>query len=561
MSLFNRIKRITLLHHEIILVIFLALLMTFISTIAFFSQLYFKPSNHVFIGVTHYFEDFFYYLDQFYQGAHGSWLTVNNFTSEYLPPTLLYFDNIILGKIGGMIGLEPFTAYNVSLLILKFVYLILSYFIVKIIFPTNRKMRLGTYLFFLFATSFPDLKLTDNGLINQGPLLIYRAKNTIFSRFGNIPSQYMTSILFTVLFILSCKIKKLIFLQFKIQKKKFVILSVTMAGLLLWLTVSDAAKAFVYMFILLLVLYFFRPDKVTGKQIVKPVVFYFSLLFVFLITSSLMYKTVANDPVYKAANEWDYKEYINQFGYIKPLGYVKSFGPLGMLFLLGSYFLFKKKKEPIEKLILTVSLASILGFILPSVLEIPVPGFRFVLKSSYIFISAVGIYSLYYLENIKKIRVFSAILAFYIILAFITFYPTLKQQAAKVKEPDFHFTYMPNSIYDGLSFLANIPPKDAIVLGNSSSATDLFIPGFTGKKTYTGHFLTNIDSKFKDEQNKKFYYEWTDKKDGLEFLTKNNIKYVVHTVYANNFENKELETYYPFLKEVYRNKMMAIYTY
>jgi hypothetical protein len=561
MSLFNRIKKITFLHREIILVIFLALLITFITTIALFSQFYFRPPNHVFIGVTHYFEDYFYYLDQFYQGAHGGWLTVNNFTTENLTPSLLYFDNILLGKIGGIFGLEPFITYNVSLLLLKFVYLLLSYFIIKIIFPTNRKLRIGTYIFFIFATSFPDLRISGNGLINQGPLLIYRAKNTIFSRFGNIPSQYVTSILFTILFILTSKIKQLVFSELKIQNRKFLMFSITIAGLLLWLTIGDVAKASVYMFILLIFLYFFRPTKITKMQIIKPVIFYLSLLFIFLISTILIYKSVANDPVYKAANEWDYQEYINQFKYIKPLGYFKSFGPLGILFLTGAYYLYRKKKEPTEKLILCISLVSILGFILPGVLDIPVPGFRFILKSSYIFISAIGIYSLHYLENIRKVRIFSLGLILYFILAFVTFYPNFLQQLAKVKEPDYHFTYMPKEIYDGFSFLANIPPRDSFVLGNSSSSTDLFIPGFTGKKTFTGHFLTNINSKYKDEQNKKFYYEWTDKKDGLEFLTKNKIKYIVHTVYANNFENKELEKYYPFLKEVYRNKMMAIYTY
>ena len=86
---------------EQLFVIIISLFVTFLSSAKYFSQLLKVPENHVFVGMTHYYEDFFYYLDQFYQGAHGGWLTNNNFTTETLRPTFIYLNNIILGKIGG----------------------------------------------------------------------------------------------------------------------------------------------------------------------------------------------------------------------------------------------------------------------------------------------------------------------------------------------------------------------------------------------------------------------------------------------------------------------------
>jgi hypothetical protein len=58
--------------------------------------------------MTTYFEDFYYYLDQFYQGAHGNWLTENKFSIDRFPATFTYFPHILLGKTGGLMGFEAF---------------------------------------------------------------------------------------------------------------------------------------------------------------------------------------------------------------------------------------------------------------------------------------------------------------------------------------------------------------------------------------------------------------------------------------------------------------------
>lgn len=133
-----------------------------------------------------YYEDFYYYLDQFYQGADGKWLTENNFTSENLQPTPIYISHIILGKIGGIFGLESFQSYNLSLLIMKLLYLILVYIFIKKIFKDNIIISFICFLIFILSTSFPVVDLSDGSLVFEGSSIIFRAKNTFFSRFGNI---------------------------------------------------------------------------------------------------------------------------------------------------------------------------------------------------------------------------------------------------------------------------------------------------------------------------------------------------------------------------------------
>lgn len=194
-------------------------------------------------------------------------------------------------------------------------------------------------------------------------------------------------------------------------------------------------------------------------------------------------------------------------------------------------------------------------------LKIPIPGFRFLTVTTYLFISAIAVHGILFIETILNKKIFFIVIFIYLSISAFTIYPRFLKETAKVEEPTFHFTYIPRELYDGLIAIRNLSPKNAIVLANPLTDTDLYIPGLTGKKVFTGHSLTTLNAKEKDKMAAKFYYEWTDSAIAVEFLKKNNIKYILHTKYSNNFESNDLQNVYPFLKEIYRNNIMAIFTY
>lgn len=545
---------------EILLVIILALFVTFLSSARYFSELFQIPKNHVFIGMSHYYEDFYYYLDQFYQGAHGGWMTYNNFTTEALKPTALYFNNVLLGKIGGYFGFESFVSYNLSLIILKYVYFIVSYLLLIKIFPKNKKLRLASFVLFLFATSFPVIQLTKDRLINLGPVIIFRAKNTFFSRFENIPGNYVQRILFITLLLVTAKYSELVKNQ-KIQFINSILFIIILTILTMWLTLSDPINGLIFVLIFFLFLFNFNIRNNFSKYFHYFLPLAISISLGFLIISAVMWTFINSDPVYLQANIWDYNEYVKQFSLLNLFRHIQAFGMLGMLFIVGTISLLKRKRSIVENILLSASYISIFGFLLPYLFKIPIPGFRFFTATTYLFLSVIAVYGILFIETILNKKIFSIIIILYLSISLLTIYPIFLKEIAKVEEPSFHFTYMPKELYDGLITLRNLLPKDAIILANPSSTTDLYIPGLTGKKVFTGHSITTLNAKEKDKIATKFYYEWTDSGTALEFLKRNNIKYILHTKYANNFESNELKTYYPFLKEIFRNNITAIFTY
>lgn len=564
-------KHFLLRNKELLIITICSLFVTFLSTSKYIYQFFQKPNDYVFVGLPQYFEDYYYYLDQFYQGAHGGWLTYNNFTTENLKPTLIYFNNVFLGKIGGIIGLESYTSYNISLLLLKFIFLLLSYYFLTKVFPKNLFYRIYVFIVFAFSTSFPSVSATENAIQDTGPLLIFRAKNTFFSKFGNVPSLYLENIIFLILVMLSFRLQIIINniatvskttkLSIKHLSRNDIVTIFLISILLIWLTISNAAMTVLFITFFILELYYFRSKS--SKKIyllISAIVLIFIALLV-LFPSNYIQTSISQDPVYKEAMKWDMDQYLYQFQFLQIQTYFHAFGVFGLLFLLGTLYVFKNNTTPMDKLLFSFAVFSFILFFLPKFLPIPVPGFKFLQINTYLFASVISFYGIFFLEQIFKRNLKLNILFIYLFISCLTILPELLVETKPVKEPEFHFTYIPNSYYKGLMVLRDLKPNDAIVAASPYTASDLFIPGFTGKKTFTGHFLTNINSEYKDTQINNFFYKWSNADKVLEFLKKNNIKYIFHTTYSGNFFDGSFAQKYPFLKLIYENDTVRIYTY
>lgn len=555
---------------EIVAVGATAVLVTFLTTIKLFAQLIRLPPNNVFIGMTHYFEDFYYYLDQFYQGAHGGWLTYNNFTPENLAPTTIYWSHILMGKIGGLLGLEAFTAYNLSLLILKFSFLVICYLVLKRIFPHNFWYRYFVFLVFLFSTSIPVGYAGEEGGMVYLPLRIWGTKNLISSRFGNIPYRYVINILFLTSLLMTWDL--LSFLQTLYMKGKERIISIKrneiikmakyllpLAFLMLLLTLSDSAVALVLMGATIIAMFLARPKTASKQYFYTCLIIAVAMLIPFLLAGVYLVKVINTDPVYSQAVRWDVGQYFEQFQLIKPHEVLFSFGLLGLLVLLGLYSFIREKKNLFEQSSGIILLLCFCGFLFPRIFVFQFPGSRFLFSSVYLFAAVVGLYGFLTVERLLHLKILPILIVLYLIINLGTFRLSLAQEIIPLEEPDFHFTYMSNDFYQGLLFLRKLEPNNAIVLGNPDTSTDIMIPGLTGKKTYSGHLLTTLNVEEKDKLAHKFFYEKQKEEEALEFLRNNRIKYIILTSYSQYAINIGKE--YPFLRELFGNKMIKIYGY
>lgn len=562
-------KKNTLSFKEIALVVLTSIAVTGMTSANLIAQYIRRPPDRVFVGMSHYFEDFYYYLDQFYQGAHGGWLTVNNFTTEKLAPTLIYYPHILMGKLGALFGLEPFASYNISVLVFKFIFIILGYLVLLRVFPKNPSYRFAAFLIFLFSTAFTFSTFGDQGEILTLPRRIWGTKNLITTRFGNIPYRHFINILFLSILLLIGPVISNLINYFHDEKKneqrkdfiikKILIPLIPVVILLLLLTIADSVMGFVLVAASAIVMILNRPEKNVREYYIFSLSFLAVILIPFILAGIYLLRTIDLDPVYRQAVAWDIDEFFKQIVDVKLADYPLSFGTLGFSLVLGLPLFLRKKKNIYEQFAGVTLAICILGYLFPLVTQIRFPGSRFIFSATYLFAGVVGFYGLLTIDRLAKKRILPILIIIYLLINFNTFKISFMQSIAPVKEPDYHFTYLTAGFYKGLLFLRNLPPKDAIVLANSYTSVDLMIPGLTGKKTYSGHFLITLNSEEKDRNSQDFFYERGDSRKSYEFLKNNNIKYVFYTSYSGDLSGFKRD--YQFLKPVFENEDTSIFSY
>ncbi len=426
-------------------------------------------------------------------------------------------------------------------------------------------------MLFIFSTSFPIINLSSNSPIIEGSLYLFRMKNTFRSRFGNVPNPLIENILFTLLVLTAFKW----FEYFQTQKKVYRlhtwnfssqayirVLSLGTFALMIWLSLTDFVKSGLLYFVFCTGLYYIYPTILIQEKKKQVGILLGGLLFGIIIPTLVLGLSVIRDPVYSLANTWDYQEYLQQIQLLNFATIIQSIGPLGIL-TLGGLFLLKRKRsfDLTHTFVTSIVIFSYLGFFVPRILQIPIPGFRFILSATYLFESIIAVHLLSWIAVRKSKAVSLVIVLLFFLSSAVTIYPGVLEETRLLVEPDYHFSYIPNDMWNGFMVLRALPPKDAIAIANPVTAIDLMIPGFSGKRTYTGHFLTSYNSQEKDEETTNFFYEWNDPELGLRYLQAYGITYIVYTKYTGSFAVNDLQNRYPFLKEVYRNPMMVILTY
>lgn len=557
---------------ELIAIFFIVLTAMFFTSPKLTSQYLHRPQGSVFVGMTAYFEDFYYYLDQFYQGGHGNWLTENRFSIEHFPSTLIYVNNIIFGKIGGIFGLESFQSYNLFGALFKFLFMISAYVMIRYFFPTSLFKRLSVYLIFLFSTSLPNLVI-KNGTVMLNPSVdLFKTENRILSRFATSPNGMFTSFLFIGLF--------LILIRFFFRKyprsddhvsslnespyphwNKLIKIFIIILPVYILFTFGDLSLAIVLLslFIILYLKYSLKEKSFLFLSDTK--VLMMTLISAFILIFLYIYRTVNSDLVYLQATQWDNAQYLRQ---IKAIGIVNFIGGFGLqmpLFFYGYWLLIRKHhKTVLEESALILTAICVLGYILPIIFQISIPGYGFLFAASYVPIAIIVWGAIEELSNkFHRRNMTVMLLAVYLVINFLSFFPGWYEEFKPLKEPDYHFAYIPNELYQGLVFLRTAEPRDGNVLASPRTSIDLMIPGIAGRYSYSGHFLTTYNSKVKDELASKFFFEWTNNTETHDFLKKNNIRFIVVTKYSASLQ--AFKIYYPFLKIVFENPTVTIFRY
>jgi hypothetical protein len=327
------------------------------------------------------------------------------------------------------------------------------------------------------------------------------------------------------------------------------------------IVISDAVIAAVLLgtFVLLVIITQRKALFTAVGLKLKVILLIFGIIFA--VEFFRVFLTVDVDPVYKQANAWDISQYLQQ---VKTIGLPRLLAGFGLqlwLFLYGIILVFKKEHiSAAETCALLVTGLGLFGYIVPLIFQIHVLGFRFIFSATYIFASCLALYAIDDLSRrIKLKNSFLLIMAVYMGVNLISFFRTWLDYAKIPPEPDYHFTYLPKDLFEGMKFLRTAEPLDGNVLASPKTSIDLMIPGLAGRYTYSGHFLTTYNSQIKDANANNFFYKWTDRPGTHTFLKANNIRFIVVTRYSGAKE--AMKTYYPFLKVVFENPTVTIFRY
>lgn len=515
-------------------VIAISALFTFLNSIQFFTASRVQPPHSVYLGTIHYYEDYFLYLNHFFQGAHGNWLVTNRYTSEATPPSIIYWSNLLLGKIGGLIRLSPVLSYNVSVIVLSFLVLITSYIVFLNIFPRDNRRALIGFIFSTFATSLINHIVVD-GKSLWYPFQLWRTPHYAFDRLGGAPHQLLQ----TLFFLLGV----LLFFQKDIGSPRIFFGCLL---LLIALTTTNPVQAGLLILCLWITVLFSR--SFFRSRIISLALLSIAVTITFLYTNSLL-----SSLPHLQSKLWEAgQETATTIPFL-----LASIGPIIVLIAVG-ILPSLKSKNPIYLFSIFLIGGCYALFLSPLPKLLGISNVRVIFPALYPFMGALAVNGAYAIAQRCKRKehiVLAAMTLVFILVSLPTLRIELEQKLKPLDNPSDPVLFLPEKIYKGFDFLAHRNDYDTIILANPTTHMDVLGPALSGHTAYSGHPLATINNEEKRAHAIGFFS--LQKEDAQSWLTTNTIGYVIFTKYDGDV-NRFMSSY-PFLKTLYTNRDVAIF--
>lgn len=520
--------RHTLQRHMItILVVTIALLFTCINSVGVFVGMANRPANTVYLGTIHYFEDYFLYLNHFFQGSHGAWLTANRYTGEITSPSILYWTDVAMGKLGGLIGCTPIVSYHIFLVIVTCTTLLVMYMLLTRIFPTSKFRAFTGFLFAVVSTSFINHIYVD-GKPMWYPFQLWRTPHFALDRLGGVPHQTLQSLLFFVLTILcfskntSHPIRRLILIGIC----AFILTSLNpIQGAIFLGTISVTH----------IILYLQKKPVAVPPLIILALTTSATFIYMYFLSTTLPHSQ---------ARAWEATQDTTT---TIPFLFM-SMGPISFLWLLGIIpALMSGSSVLLFACILTVGTYAVFISTIPQ--AVGVSNLRILFPALYPFIGAIAVYGAYFIalkltKFVPKMTTVNVITLFFILLSLPTLSWEIQQKIKSQADTADRTIYLPKPVYSMFTALSTAGTFDDVVLANPATHMDVLVPPLSGHTTYSGHMLLTINSGEKQTAASRFFALNT--QDAAQWLKTNHIRYILFTPYDGDINNFILA--YPFLK-------------
>lgn len=526
---------------ELVFVLLISIVMALFGNIGFLIGTIQTPPETVYLGVTHYFMDYFLYLSHVVQGMHGWWLNHYLVTSEYVTPTFQYWPNILLGHIARILHLSPILLFNGSVYILLFIMLVGTYLMFKRIFP-KKYLAFTGFLFFVFSTSVLN-RLPKTAPVPYWPFDLWGTRHFITTRLSTLPHHITQTILF-------CGILIVLFDE-HIRLHPWI--RWTLVGIqIALLTVLQPIFAGMIVGCYVLSCLLFK----NKNHLIRACVLIIGFLIPFFYLLLLLQNQSGPDAY---AGAWDGKQQTLTTTWFLLL----SIGPI-VPFALAGIILRIKQLAHIEWFGLLLVLTGYILFRFPSIdLFLGISNIRVISTGCIILLAwfaATGTDTMTQLVTKRYPKWKSLVFTILFMAFFLAVTPTIiweVKQKMNVNTASSPVVYIPKTTYQAFEFLAQDRSWEKIVLANPISFSDSMVPALSGHKTYSGHMLLTIRSDEKVARAKAFFQRSMSQSEAKTFLQTIPITYVLFTNSDGNVE--QFQTAYPFLTPIFSTPTATVF--
>lgn len=517
-----------------------------------------NPRDRYFTWIAHYYADYFLYVSQIAEGARGSWIWSRSlFTNEAMPDTWVYWPNVMMGKLGGLVSFSPFIIYSVGLVVAVICLFWLISLVTRRVFPGRPGHQIIAFLFAVSASNAVDIE----SFIRSGALTLthqmWFSPSPALNRLGGVPHQALQTILLLGVVIcsaklMSCNNKKQT--THRITPYLFPILCFLAATVspiqMLILCTAIMASAVIL--------------RLSGRQNIQ--------LGIGLIGGAagavMVNRAFDASPLYSAAKTWEASQGIS----VSLWELMLSMGPV-ILFIPFGIAAFSRLASPIRLLLLCYGFMSLLLFSsgIPGVLKTSPT--RWIHPTSFLvwyLIAADGWIILS--EKLNHIimrskfvpgslgeqlpRLIPALLIFiYIALTAPSVLAQVEARTTKEYAPALYsdINHVPLPVIDTLNTIQK-SPRTGTVLMDPALPYDSLVPAISGKRTFTGHPIHTLYPETKERLRVRFFSGLMNEAEAAQFMRDHTIIYIV---YSPNSTQKMPR--YPFLTEVTANTTSSLY--
>lgn len=501
-----------------ILVIIISAILSFFNSIGFFTGLLREPSGTVYLGTIHYFEDYFLYLNHFFQGAHGQWLVANRYTSEITAPSILYWSNLLLGKIGGLVGLSPIFSYNGSVILLSFFVLLTSYTLLKKIFPSDRLRAFAGFFLSATATSMMNY-IHVGGKPMWYPFQLWRTPHFAFDRLGGAPHQLMQTLVFLLLSIL----------YFRKDSPKIKITAILVI-LGAFLSTINPIQAIIFV------------AAAWGTTLLSPSIRKTHALALLMLSTATLLTVLYTNSMLSTLPHLQSKLWESWQHTLSTLPFLlMSIGPVSLFFLLGLLFSLRQK-NPMLLFGIILVLGTYTLFLSPIPKLLGISNLRVIFPALYPFMGAIAVNGVFFIA--KKVTAIIIVVLLFVLTSLPTIYWEIEQKILNQADRADQTIYLPKTIHAMFTTLITTGRFDDVVLANPKTRMDAMVPALSGHTTYSGHMLATTRSGEKQDRASRFFA--FNLSDAENFIKSNNIRYILFT--SLDGDVARFVRMYPFLK-------------